>query len=1183
MSDQSCVFCTVDPNHTFYRSDLIVGLWDQFPVSRGHALLVPRRHIATWFDATSEERSELLNAIDVARDVISASHRPDGFNIGINVGAAAGQTVFHLHVHVIPRYNGDVHDPRGGVRHVIPSKANYLAHQTSSKAGAIPHGRALIAGAADDPLYPHLIAHLDAAMGLDIAVAFAMASGVDRVFSHLQDLLARGGRLRLLTGDYLGVTDPRALLRLLDLPGMKDLRVFESAGQSFHPKSYIIHHSDGTGVAFVGSSNLSETALFSGIEWNFRTVSSRDARGFQDVQQGFDRLFSHAKTRPLTLDWVEAYSARRPVVPAQVVEVPPEPLPPPPEPHLIQREALAALESTRRAGNGAGLVVLATGLGKTWLSAFDSSRPEYQRVLFVAHRDEILSQAMSTFRRVRPLARLGRYTGEERTVDAEVIFASIQTLGRQRHLETFARDAFDYVVVDEFHHASAPTYRRLISHFTPKFLLGLTATPERTDGGDLLALCQENLVYRCDLVRGIEQGLLCPFSYVGVPDEVDYANIPWRSNRFDEEALTNAVATQTRAENALNQWRKHGGRRTLAFCCSQRHADYMRNFFRKQDVRAAAVHAGPSSDPRATSLEQLEAGELDVLFAVDMFNEGLDVPTIDTVLMLRPTESQILWLQQFGRGLRCAPGKERLKVVDYIGNHRVFLIKPQTLLGLERGDQVLAAALRELQQGEWKLPPGCEVTYELRAVEILQSLLRLRQGTETVRTYYLDFRERNGARPLAVEAFHDGYNPRTLRSDHGSWLGFVRSMGDLSGAQQKAFSTAERLLTDLEVTKMTKSFKTVVLLAMLNRDCLPGSISINDLAREVRTIATRSSTLASDFEVALDNEAALMAYLEENPIAAWAGGRDTEGSPHFSYQDGIFTSSLAVAGELREPLQGLLRELLDWRIAEYLNRPGIRTASVESFAANVSHSQGRPILFLADRIKHPALPNGWTTVLVGQEELRANFVKVAVNVVTKPGSDSNVLPELLRSWFGPDAGKPGTSFRVGFNFTDKGWVMAPIESSKPAGPQPWKPYMREAIPGLFGLQFSTAIWNVGFVATPGHLFLLVTLDKGDLQDDHQYQDHFVTPELFEWQSQNRTKRDSRHGRLIQQHQQEGVDVHLFVRRAKRVNGESAPFVYCGEVDFVSCKGDAPMTVRWQLRAPVPNQLREQFKVPNSQK
>ena len=238
-----------------------------------------------------------------------------------------------------------------------------------------------------------------------------------------------------------------------------------------------------------------------------------------------------------------------------------------PVPHEVQLEALAALEGTREAGNTAGLVVLATGLGKTWLSAFDSRRPEYKTVLFVAHREEIFRQAMRTFRDSASGV-TGVSTTETEKHPADVLFASIQTL-RAAHLHTlFKRDAFDYLIVDEFHHAAARTYRRLINYFEPKFLLGLTATPERTDGGDLLALCGEISSTAADVAEGIGKDLLCPFDYFGVPDLVDYDNIPWRSSRFDEEELTKPVATKARAQNALGQlseaWRRGAPRILLS-------------------------------------------------------------------------------------------------------------------------------------------------------------------------------------------------------------------------------------------------------------------------------------------------------------------------------------------------------------------------------------------------------------------------------------------------------------------------------------------------------------------------------------------------------------------------------------------------------------------------------------------
>lgn len=592
-----------------------------------------------------------------------------------------------------------------------------------------------------------------------------------------------------------------------------------------------------------------------------------------------------------------------------------------PEPHPIQVEALEALQATRVAGNSAGLVVLATGLGKTWLSAFDTNRHEYQRVLFVAHREEILTQARETFRRIRPDSRLGLYTGTEKIAEADVLFASIQTLGRPQHLQKFASDWFDYIVVDEFHHAAASTYRRLLDHFTPKFLLGLTATPERTDGGDLLALCQENLVYRCDVAKGIERGRLCPFHYFGVPDEVDYRNIPWRSSRFDEEALTAAVATEARARNVFEQYQKRAGKRTLAFCCSQRHADFMASYFRAQGLRAVAVHSGPGSAARETSLQDLETGQIDVLCAVDMFNEGVDLPQVDTVMMLRPTESSIVWLQQFGRGLRTAPGKEHLTVIDYVGNHRSFLIKPSTLFGVGPGYDEIARILDQASANQLTLPPGCEVTYDLIALDLLRSLLPA-HATEKARYegYYNDFKDRHDRRPLAAEAFHDGFNPRTIRQLAGSWLAFVNTRGDLTTGQHQVLQDNATFLNILEVTPMSRSFKMLTLEAMIVRDTLPGAIGILDLMSEFSRLAGRSAKLKADVGVPLEDTAQLRKYLERNPIAAWTGGKGTGGRAYFAYEGEMFRSTFDVPWELRADFQELVREILDWRMGEYLGR-----------------------------------------------------------------------------------------------------------------------------------------------------------------------------------------------------------------------------------------------------------------------
>lgn len=1194
MSDD-CPFCRPSAERLFHLGKTILGMWDAYPVSPGHALLVTKRHISSWFDATDDERREIMDAISAASEAIGREHKPDGFNVGINIGRAAGQTVPHLHVHVIPRYFGDMHDPRGGVRGVIPGKQNYLA-PSPAPSGRVreqglwlvsPDAGPLTTGGKDDPLLPHLRQYMDSSTYVRIAVAFVLPSGVDLIHEHIRDLCDRGGRLQLLTGDYQEVTDPDALDRLLDLQAqygdLVELRVFTTKHRSFHPKTYIFENATASVVAFIGSSNLTRTALSEGVEWNYRVIPSQDLVGIREILMGFSNLFLAPDTASLDRTWVESYRQRRSKVTAALtgdrVEPPTEPPEPPPEPHDIQKEALTALKHTRAAGAQAGLVVLATGLGKTWLAAFDSNRPEFPRVLFVAHREEILGQAIKTFRRIRPAAQLGLYTGIQRDDTANVLFASVQTLSRTDHLQKFDRRAFDYIVVDEFHHAAANTYRRLIDYFDPKFLLGLTATPERTDGGDLLSLCGGNLVYRCDVRQAIEENYLSPFRYYGVPDGIDYANIPWRSRRFDEEALTNAVATHSRAQNALEQLKAHGGSKAIAFCCSKRHADFMRDFFTAAGLRAASVHSGDQSDPRAGSLERLDSGDLDIVFTVDIFNEGVDIPHIDTVLMLRPTESQLLWTQQFGRGLRKAEGKRDLAVIDYIGNHRSFLVKVQALFDLLPGDQYVRDALEKLQAGTADLPPGCEVTYDLKAIEILRALLRTRTGIDVVRSYYETFRDLHGRRPTASETFYDGYSPRVVAQSYGSWLGFVTSMGDLEEHHEIVDSATGfgRFLRHLESTPMTRSYKMIVVLGMLESEKFPGRIGIGDLARAVERIARRSPILVSDFGPALGDPIPLRRVLEQNPIEAWVGGRGTGNEAFFSYENGQFECHLNTPAHQLPAFASLVRELAEFRLAEYLARPNVTSSGEVRFQCRVSHSSGNPILRLPDRKSIEGIPEGWVSVDVSGDVVELKFSSIAINLARLPDGEANILPDLLRRWFGESAGQPGTRQLVELSQSNGTWSIAPVGLGV-TGVELWRSYPRQEIAERFGHDYSRN-WGQGVVRRGSEYYLFVTLEKTELPEAHRYGDRFLSKDMFEWQTQNRTTRDSETGRNFEQHIARGITVHLFVRKRPKLDGRGAPFVYCGHLSFIDWAGDNPITIRWRLSSDLPDSLWNLFKPP----
>ena len=1027
MSESESPFQAIPPSEWIASNRSGFALWDRFPVSAGHALIVSRRLIANWWGATAEERSDLLELVEEVKQRIDEQYAPDAYNVGFNAGEAAGQTVEHLHVHVIPRYAGDVPDPRGGIRHVIPEKANYLASNGAKP--AVPDPAELFDGS-NRVLDGTLIALLrDSAFDrVDLVVSFVMRSGLQVIGGALEDALEREAEVRILTTDYLRITEHAALAQLKDLAedseGGLTVRIFQDPIVSFHPKAYLFWNSTmPSSRAIVGSSNLSRSGLSGGVEWNLAVGATAP------MLASFNGLWDDPRSRPLTSELLSDYHNERPPTPIRpelqdVVEPPIQPVTPRP----IQREALSALEHTRLEGYRAGLVVMATGLGKTWLAAFDTARPQFRRVLFVAHREEILRQSRAVFRQVQPDGELGLYFGGAKEPEGRVVFAGVQTLAR--HLDGFDRDAFDYVVVDEFHHASASSYRAVLEYFEPEFLLGLTATPERMDGADLLALCADNLVYDCGIVEGIERDELVPFHYWGVADTVDFEPIPWRNGRFDPESLTRAVETHERADRALAEWREHGGGRTLGFCASITHADFMAAHFRDAGVDALSVHTGPTSAPRHESIEDLRAGRAEVVFAVDLFNEGLDVPEIDAVLMLRPTESPVVFLQQLGRGLRTREGKESLAVVDFIGNHRSFLAKPRALLSL--GSRTVPSntkVLKALEDGDFPLPPGCSVDYELAAIEMLRELTKgsARSGlAEYVRSYA----EEEGARPSANQAFRAGYNPASVRAKHGSWFGFLGDEGLLSDAEEKVSSSAGDVLAGFETEQISKSYKLVTLKALLHEGKLRSGMTTADLATAARQIILRDPRLLRDLtneefpDLANASPEAWELYWRRWPIAAWTGELRGKPGGWFRLDDDRMVPTFSVSAELGDTFDAMAAELVEYRLARYLAGKDADDSGGQTL--RLGHADGRPLIWL-DRARNPNLPEGEVPFVAGGTRYTGRFMKAALNVAELPGESGNALHALLRGWFGPAAGHPGTSHQVVLSREGEAFVLRPLQ------------------------------------------------------------------------------------------------------------------------------------------------------------
>ncbi len=1086
----------------------------------------------------------------------------------------------------------------------------------------------LTTGGADDPLLPRLLKEINRASEIELAVAFIKSSGLSLLFSALQDALEnRDTELRVITSDYLDVTDPQALrmLMLLQERGA-DIRIYQCDSASFHLKSYIFLQIEGDqwvqGSAWVGSSNISRAALTDGLEWNYRVKfpqagNSMAGQCFAEIRAKFTALFSDPRVRQLDYSWIEGYERRRTVVPMRVAPGSDDAELPPPQPQGVQSEALSALRDSRQQGFRRGLVVMATGLGKTYLAAFDAQQLNAKRVLFVAHREEILLQAEKTFLSIWPKARVGHYSGKHKDADVDLLFASIQTLGQEHHLDRFPANHFDYLVVDEFHHAAASSYRRLLQHFKPRFLLGLTATPERTDQSDILSFCDDNLVYTCNLFEGIDQQLLCPFSYYGIFDQqVDYREIPWRNGRFDPEQLSHKLATLARARHALTEWQDKGLQRTLAFCVSIAHAEFMATRFCGWGVKAVAVYAG-SSLRRADALQQLNAGAISVIFSVDLFNEGVDLPSIDTVMMLRPTESKVLFLQQLGRGLRRHDGKERLVVLDFIGNHKGFLNKPQALFKVASNYRALAAFARQLEQDALSLPDGCFVNYDLAIIDFLKQL-----DGDGISQDYQALQTSLGRRPTLVELYRAGVAMTQLRRQYGCWWQMVAEFNELTPAEQACLARHQDWFSELETTAMTKSFKMVLIESLLEHDGFLQPPTVAALSGHALDVFQRRRPLVADIASSHRDIDQLSAkrwqqYWQGNPIKAWLGGnRGGDAKRWFELRDGRFSATFTVTEQEFDTFSAMVQELVDYRLAAYTDRAGLDTSATASTAVTAdlpAASQGTELTYFPDlRIACGHFRTGsaeadeYRTLESGYGRLdpaRHFIARASGNSMNggkqpivdgdyllleqvAPGSAGSITGTTMAIERQDAAGDNQYLLRTVSKSADGRYILkasnpdyADLEADDsmrtfarlrgvidPLDIAVGQDFMRQDIPPLFGHDFNPGNWQSGHVVLkdPHAHILLVTLNKQGKAREQRYLDYFIDERTFHWQSQNSVSPASSKGEALINHQAKGVDVHLFVRENKLTGGKAAPFHYYGKVHYLRHQGSQPMSVEWAL-------------------
>lgn len=500
-----------------------------------------------------------------------------------------------------------------------------------------------------------------------ISVAFITESGVTMILEQLRSLNERGVKGKILTGDYLTFTQPKGLKKLMEF-GNIDVRLVSE--EKFHAKGYFFRKKD-IWTMIIGSSNLTQTALTTNFEWNLKINSLKDGKIARNILDNFYNIFNNvSKLTDEKLNEYEEnylmYKSFNKKIKRQEKSLIEKEV----KPNIMQVQALKNLESLRNYAKR-GLLISATGTGKTYLSGFDVKNAKAEKVLFIAHRKTILSKAKETFETIIKDKKMSIYDGS--IGEEDYIFAMIQTMSKKEHLEKFPKDYFDYIIIDEVHHGGAKSYQSLINYFTPKFMLGMTATPERGDNFDIYELFHHNIAYEIRLHDALREELLCPFHYFGISDiEVD-------GELITEKTAVKKLTADERVNHIIEKSRFYGysGDKLhgLIFVSRVEEAIELTEKMKSKGIRCEVLTGEDSDSKREKIILDLEEGKIEHIITVDIFNEGVDIPCINQVILLRPTESSIVYIQQLGRGLRKYEGKEYVVILDFIGNYeKNFLI-----------------------------------------------------------------------------------------------------------------------------------------------------------------------------------------------------------------------------------------------------------------------------------------------------------------------------------------------------------------------------------------------------------------------------------------------------------------------------------------------------------------------------
>ena len=729
----------------------------------------------------------------------------------------------------------------------------------------------LITNGANSNFYTHLTKLLKKCKSYYFSVAFINFSGVQLLLDSLEVCQKNGIKGKILTSTYLNFTQPKALKKLLEYENI-ELKIYDTNyfQKGFHTKAYIFEFEDDYKI-LLGSSNITASAFKSSVEWNIKTVSKKDDIFTNEILGEFDSLFNQSfevdydfiseyenfynKNKIEEFSYKSSFSL-----------------------NSMQEEALNNLQHLRDKKQTKALALAATGTGKTYLAAFDVKSFDAKRILFIVHRENILIKAKDSFEKIIPTKSMGLYTGNKKELDKEYLFTTIQTMSS--NYENFLKDEFDYIIVDEAHHITSPSYEKVCNYFCPKFLLGLTATPNRSDEGNIYEVFDENIACDIRLNDALEYSLISPFHYYGIADieSIDYENI----DILNIAQLSKALMVNKRVDYIIEQmaFYSYDGkkRKALAFCASKEHANFMALEFSKRGIKSIALTSDDSIEKREEYIKNLEDDnhDLEVICTVDIFNEGIDIPSINSVLFLRPTNSSIVFVQQLGRGLRKHKNKEFVTILDFIGNHnRAYMVAFGLL-----GDKIIdKESLKIALNNDFANIPHAFISMdEVSKKRVLEQIEKENfYSMRYLKQKYYEFKSLLSNKIPMLEdyiAFSDHLTPLDFISESKSYIEFLQKVEDKEKfktlCEDENFIKAIRFCEFLLPIKRVYEF--VILKYLLTHNSCDEKQVFNLLEKELEyvckdTIKHSFKYLNQDFFDKLQVQRYLkLVYLKENKL-----------------------------------------------------------------------------------------------------------------------------------------------------------------------------------------------------------------------------------------------------------------------------------------------------------------------------